>query len=103
METLLSYFIELNPTAESFPGLLAQYVSDPRTGLASAAGILQRAWQRTQTTASMPADLPLAEVLRTLGALLDDSGAHAGLLVLARDRPRLHIFAESTVGGDLAH
>ena len=42
-------------------------------------------------------------MLRTLGALLDDSGAHAGLLVLARDRPRLHIFAESTVGGDLAH
>jgi hypothetical protein len=103
METLLTYFIELNPTVEAFPALLAQYVADPRPGIAAAAGVLQRAWQRTRTTAAVPAELPLAEVLRTLGALLDDTEAHAGLLVLARDRPRLHIFSESTIGGDLAH
>jgi hypothetical protein len=103
METLLSYFIELNPTVETFPALLAQYVGDPRSGIASAAGVLQRAWQRTRTTATVPADLPLAEVLRTLGALLDDSEARAGLLALARDRPRLHMFAETVIGGDLAH
>jgi hypothetical protein len=103
METLLTYFIELSPTLDTFPALLAQYVGDPRAGIASAAGVLQRAWQRTRTTAAMPADLPLAEVLRTLGALLDESEAHAGLLVLARDRPRLHIFSESVASGDMAH
>jgi hypothetical protein len=103
METLLTYFIELSPTTEAFPGLLAQYVGDPRPGIAAAAGVLQRAWQRTRTSVAMPAELPLAEVLRTLGALLDDSEARAGLLVLARDRPRLHVFSESSMGGDMAH
>lgn len=103
METLLTYFIELSPTLETFPALLAQYVGDSRTGIASAAGVLQRAWQRTRTTAAMPAELPLDEVLRTLGALLDESEAHAGLLVLARDRPRLHVFSETALSGELAH
>src|SRR5581483_8807903 len=72
LETLLSYFIELDPSAEAFTALLSQYAADPRPEIAQAAGHLQGAWRRAQLDNAQPPVMPLQETLRTFGALLDD-------------------------------
>ena len=78
LEMLLSYFIQLDPTAEAFDELLAQYVTDARPGIAEAAALLQSSWLRGRTAAraeAAPAPPALQEALRTLGALIDETGA----------------------------
>jgi hypothetical protein len=46
LEALLVYFIELDPSAESFADVLERYAADPREPIAEAARLLQVAWQR---------------------------------------------------------
>jgi hypothetical protein len=103
LETLLSYFIELNPSADDLTALLARYVSDPRTELAKAALLLQRAWQRAQLNPGLPLHQPHQEALRTVGALLDEWGAQVVYVALNADLSQLHIFCEQHQVGALSH
>jgi hypothetical protein len=90
LEMLLTYFIERDPTAEAFTGMLAQYTDDPRPGIAEAAALLQRSWQRGRTvSAPFP---PLTEVLRTLGGLLDDGNVRYAYLAVSRAGVRVLTF-----------
>jgi DNA-binding response OmpR family regulator len=45
-ESLLTYFVELDPRADTFTDLLAQYARDRRESLAEIATLLQVAWER---------------------------------------------------------
>jgi hypothetical protein len=45
VEALLVYFIELDPSTESFTDVLERYAADPREPIAEAARLLQAAWQ----------------------------------------------------------
>jgi hypothetical protein len=94
LEMLLTFFIELNPSVPVFTDLLARYAVDPRPGMAEAAGILQRSWLRgraASTTEPMP---PLAEVLRTVGALLDEGSTRAAYIVTAPDCVQVQTFGD---------
>src|SRR4051812_32207144 len=79
LEMLLTSFMELQPSSHTFAALLARYVADPRPMIAAAAFSLQRAWERANQDV-VPAPLPFEDLLRTLGSLLDESGARAGYL-----------------------
>jgi len=94
LEMLLSYFIQLDPTAEAFDELLAQYVADARPGIAEAAALLQSSWLRGRTAARAPAPapFPLQESLRTLGALIDESGARIVYLAVEPHRAQVQTF-----------
>jgi hypothetical protein len=94
LEMLLSYFIQLDPTAEAFDELLAQYVSDPRPGIAEAAALLQSSWLRGRTAARAPEPAPpaLQETLRTLGALIDEAGARIVYLAVEPHRAQVQRF-----------
>jgi len=93
---LLAYFIELNPSAETFDELLQQYCADARPGIADAAALLLRSWQRRHPGASTKANpRPLRELLRTLGALLDESRPPGAYLRLEADGVLLQPFGET--------
>jgi hypothetical protein len=79
LEMLLTYFIDLDPSPESFAGQLDEYVADARPGIGEAAATLRAAWQRSQQQAQEPT-LPLPEMLRLLGAALDTE--HAAMATL---------------------
>ena len=103
LEMLLAYFIELNPPAAEFAGLLQQYCADARPGIADAAALLLRAWQRGHAPAAAgERRLPLGELLHTLGALLDQSRPRAAFLRLEADGVVLHPFEGSAVRRSLA-
>ena len=96
LEMLLAFFIELNPPAEAFTDLLAQYGSDERPGIAETAAMLQRAWQRARAGEPVAPPLSLQEALRTLGALLDESGERTGYIVVGPDGARLQTFGTAS-------
>jgi hypothetical protein len=101
LEMLLTYFIERDPTAEAFTGMLAQYIDDPRPGIAEAAALLQRSWQRGRTvTAPFP---PLSEALRTIGGLLDDGNVRYAYLVVSRDGVRVLTFGGEPYQRNIDH
>src|SRR3954470_20158085 len=79
LEMLLTSFMEMRPPSHTFSALLARYVADSGPGIAGAATALQRAWARANQ-GTIPALLPFEDLLRTLGSLLDESGARAGYL-----------------------
>ena len=89
LEMLLTYFIERDPTAEAFAGMLAQYIDDPR-----------RRSPKPRRSCSDPGSggarlalpfPPLTEVLRTLGGLLDDGDVRYAYLVVAARGARAHL------------
>ncbi|HLH27235.1 MAG TPA: hypothetical protein VK066_32345 [Chloroflexota bacterium] len=94
---LLAYFVELDPSPELFADLLGRCAADPRPGVADAARVLQRAWQRGLQGAEVLPQPPLAEVLRTLGALLDAANARGAYLVVAPDAVRVQTFGDQGI------
>jgi hypothetical protein len=92
LEMLLTYFIERDPTHENFNTLLAQFVADPRTGIAEAAGLLQQSWLRGRTGSAAPPFPPLAEALRTVGGLLDDANVRYAHIAVTSQGIRLLTF-----------
>src|SRR5688572_22989217 len=91
---LLTCFIELDPSPETFGELLAQYAADRRPGIAEAARILQRAWQREYRAAASAPPPPLQETLRTLGGLLDQAGAQIAQVAVDAKSARLETYSE---------
>ncbi len=94
---LLAYFIELAPSPELFADLLARCAADTRPGVADAARVLQRAWQRGLTGADVIPQPSLAEILRTLGALLDTSDARGAYLAVTPDAVRVQTFGDQNL------
>jgi hypothetical protein len=94
---LLAYFIELNPSADLFADLLARCVGDTRPGVADAAQVLQRSWERGLTGADVIPAPPMAEILRTLGALLDASNARGAYLAVAPEAVRVQTFGDQSI------
>jgi hypothetical protein len=94
---LLAYFIELNPSAELFADLLARCAADTRPGVADAARVLQRSWERGLTGAEVLPVPPMAEILRTLGALLDASNARGAYLAVAPEAVRVQTFGDQSI------
>jgi hypothetical protein len=103
LETLLSYFIELDPPTETFDALLAQYAGDSRVDIARAATHLQGAWRRAQVDTARPPALPLQETLRTFGALLDQWGTRNAYVAVSAEAPRMSMFGEGRQQGELRH
>jgi hypothetical protein len=95
LEMLLTYFIELHPPAESFLSQLTEYAEGSRLGLAEAADTLRRAWQDGHGDLAVAAP-PLQETLRTLGARLDDAGAHAAYIAITAEQVQVQTFGELT-------
>jgi hypothetical protein len=91
---LLTCFIELDPSPETFGELLAQYAADRRPGIAEAARILQRAWQREYRAAASAPPPSLQETLRTLGGLLDQAGAQIAQVAVDAKSARLETYSE---------
>jgi hypothetical protein len=94
---LLAYFVELNPSPELFADLLARCAADTRPGVADAARVLQRSWQRGLTGAEALPVPSMAEILRTLGALLDASNARGAYLAIAPEAVRVQTFGDQSV------
>jgi hypothetical protein len=82
LEMLLVYCIECDPSVEAFTPLLARFAADPREGIATAANLLQDAWQRIWTEDVLAAP-PMQEALRTLGGLLDDADAQSAYIAIS--------------------
>lgn len=96
LEMLLTYFIELDPSAAVFTDLLARYASDSRAGIAGAAGLLQRSWLRGQSGAAREPMPPLAEALRAVGGGLDEALTRAAYVVTEPDSIQVQTFGEIT-------
>ncbi|HEY7060339.1 MAG TPA: hypothetical protein VII06_02585 [Chloroflexota bacterium] len=94
---LLAYFSELDPSPALFADLLARCASDPRPGVADAAQVLKRSWERGLSGDEVFPTPPLAEVLRTLGALLDASSARGAYLAVTADAVRIQTFGEHAI------
>ena len=93
LEMLLTYVIDLDPTADEFDVLLARYVADGRLGIADAARILQEARRRSAPDSPPPLP-PLSETLRTLGALVDEIGAPVATIELTDHGAQVCYFGE---------
>jgi hypothetical protein len=96
LEMLLTYFIELDPSAAVFTDLLARYASDSRAGIADAAGLLQRSWLRGRSGAVREPMPPLAESLRAIGGGLDETLTRAAYVVTEPDSIQVQTFGEVT-------
>jgi hypothetical protein len=95
LEMLLRYLSQVNPTAEEFPSLLAQYVADPRPSTVEAAKLLQRLWLSDCSARDLlRLSSPLQDTLRAFGALLDDAGARAGYALVEPTQAELRTFGE---------
>lgn len=93
LDMLLTYFIELEPSFETFDSLLQQFANDSRPGIADAATLLLRSWERGRGVPTAPGTLPpLSEALRTLGALLDESAVRGAFILVEAERIGLHPF-----------
>ncbi len=101
LEMLLTYFIELDPSAPVFTDLLARYASDARAGIAEAATLLQRSWLRGRSGVTREPMPPLAEALRAIGGGLDEALARAAYVVIEPDSIQVQTFgdlAQTTLG-----
>ena len=96
LEMLLTFFIQLDPNAQSFTEMLAHYANDSRAEIAEAAGLLQRAWVRGRTGRAAPPMPPLAETLRTVGGLLDEALTRAAYVIASPDVIQIQMFGEPT-------
>lgn len=94
LSMLFTCFIELDPSPETFAELLAQYAADHRAGIADAAHAIQRSWHREYRGLAEMRRPPLQETLRTLGGLLDQSGAQIACLAVEPHQTRLETFGE---------
>jgi CheY-like chemotaxis protein len=94
LEMLISSCIELDPTPEAFAELLARHVASGRPSIAEAARVLQRAWWRDQASAGAADPPPLQETLRTLGGLLDQSGAQMARVALTPGSAEMSAYSE---------
>jgi hypothetical protein len=92
LELVLTYFIAMDPPGENFADLLAGYLDHMSPGSAEAAALLQRSWLHWRHGGARRP--PFQETLRTLGALLDASGARAALLTVAPDGAAQQTFRE---------
>src|SRR5207244_3198770 len=88
LEMLLTSIIQLDPPREAFSDLLAQYVDGSRPEIAEAAHLLRRAWLRDHPDTVDPR-VPLPELLRTLGGLLDESRVEIACLTVNSDSAHL--------------
>ncbi len=95
LSLLLTCFIELAPSPETFGDLLARYAADRRPGIAEAARIIQRAWRREYRGVAESRRPPLQETLRTLGGLLDEAGAKIACLAVGPEQTRVQTFGEA--------
>lgn len=91
LEMLLTSIIQLDPPREAFSDLLAQYVEGSRPEIAEAAHLLRRAWLRDHADTVEPR-VPLPELLRTLGGLLDESQAEIACLTVSTDSAHLQTY-----------
>jgi hypothetical protein len=91
---LLTCFIELDPSPDTFIDLLARYTTDPRHGIAEAARIIERSWRREYRGVAAARRPPLQETLRTLGGLLDDAGAQIACVAVEPQQTRVETFGE---------
>ncbi|HEY7061991.1 MAG TPA: response regulator [Chloroflexota bacterium] len=92
LQMLLTSCIQLDPTPEAFDAWLAQHVASARPGIADAAAVLRRAWQREE---GAPAIAPLSEQLRTLGGLLDEVGARVAAFAVAGGQAQVRTYQEA--------
>ncbi len=93
LQLLLTTCIQLDLAPEALDAWLAQHVASARPGVADAAAVLRRAWQREQDA---PANLPpLSEQLRTLGGLLDEVGARVAAFAVADGQAEVHTFQKA--------
>ncbi len=97
LSMLLAYFITLDPSPQLFADLLARCANDRRPGVAESATVLRRSWERGVADAEPTPRPRLAEVLRTMGALLDAADARGAYLAVAPDHVRLQTFGERSV------
>jgi DNA-binding response OmpR family regulator len=92
LQMLLTTCIQLDPTPEALETWLAGHVASARPGVADAAALLRRAWQRDRASGTAP---PLSEQLRTLGGLLDEVGAEVASFAVAEGQAQVHTFQET--------
>jgi CheY-like chemotaxis protein len=92
LQMLLTTCIQIDPTPETLEPWLAGHVASARPGVADAAALLRRAWQRDQASEGPP---PLSEQLRTLGGLLDEVGAEVASFAVAEGQAQVHTFRET--------
>ena len=90
-EMVLAYFLESNPAADEFEQLLARLAAIAPGGIAEAASLLHQAWLRVDNT-SPHWQLELPEAMRTLGGLVDSSGARVARLILTPEAAQLQVF-----------
>jgi CheY-like chemotaxis protein len=94
LNMVLTYFMEMDPTGDAFSDLLAEARADPRPRMADAARLLQEAWEHGYGGGA--AEPPtLQEMLRTLGGLIDESGARGAYVGATRGRAQLQVFGET--------
>jgi hypothetical protein len=94
LSLLLTCFIELDPSPETFVDLLARYAADRRPGIAEAARIIERSWRREYRGVADTRRPPLQETLRTLGGLLDDAGVQIACVAVEPQQTRVETFGE---------
>jgi hypothetical protein len=94
LSLLLTCFIELDPSPETFADLLARYAADPRPGIAEAARVIERSWRREYRGVAPSRRPPLQETLRTLGGLLDEAGAQIACVAVEAQQTRVETFGE---------
>jgi CheY-like chemotaxis protein len=93
LQMLLTAAIQLDHEPAALDAWLAQHVASARPGVADAAALLRRAWQREQAAAAgLP---PLSEQLRTLGGLLDEVGAEVASFAVAEGQAQVHTYQEA--------
>jgi CheY-like chemotaxis protein len=95
LEMLLTACIELAPTPEEFGDLLASHAACEQPGIAETARVLQRAWRREQTGGDPPTAPSFQETLRTLGGLLDQSGAAVARVAVTPDSAEVQAYHEA--------
>jgi hypothetical protein len=94
LSLLLTCFIELDPSPDTFADLLARYAADRRPGIAEAARIIERSWRREYRGGAATRRPPLQETLRTLGSLLDEAGAQIACVAVDPRQTRVETFGE---------
>jgi hypothetical protein len=90
-EMLLAYFIQRDPSAEEFGEQLERLAAEPCGEVAQAAALLLEAWRRARAEAAPTWPMDVAELLRTLGALLDEAGARVARVMVTTDGVQLQL------------
>ena len=97
-ELVLAYFIQRDPTADEFAEQLGRLAADPCRGIAEAAALLRAAWQRARGEGEATWPMDLAELLRTLGALLDEAGARVARVMVTTEGVQLQLIRDLGAG-----